>query len=152
MIAETFQTLALHIDRASRAYEEVITFSDALSAQSLDDFDKVKVIDSLIFRFIKIQDLMGNKLFREVLDALGEYQSSMSMLDVLDRLEKSKLLNSAEQWMDFRNLRNVLTHEYPDNRDEFLEGIRVALNIFSDIKQINEALFTYVKEKGLLKP
>ena len=48
---------------------------------------------------------MGNKLFREVLDALGEYQSSMSMLDVLDRLEKSKLLNSAEQWMDFRNIK-----------------------------------------------
>ncbi|VAW86170.1 hypothetical protein MNBD_GAMMA18-957 [hydrothermal vent metagenome] len=151
MIAETFQTLALHIDRANRAYDEVTTFSDTLSAQSLDDFDKVKVIDSFIFRFIKIQDLMGNKLFRELLDALGEYQSSMSMLDILDRLEKLKLLNSAEQWMDFRNLRNVLTHEYPDNRDELLEGIRVALNIFPDIKQINKILFTYAKEKGLLK-
>jgi len=94
----------------------------------------VKVIDSFIFRFIKIQDLMGNKLFKEVLEALGEYQVSMSMLDVLDRLEQLELLKSAELWMDYRNLRNVLTHEYPDNREEVIEGIQVALKVFHDIK------------------
>ncbi|MCF6218696.1 MAG: hypothetical protein L3J62_04715 [Gammaproteobacteria bacterium] len=152
MISETFQTLALHISRANRAHEEVVSFSNTLSAESLDDFDKVKVIDSFIFRFIKIQDLMGNKLFRELLDALGEYQPSMSMLDVLDRLEKLELLSSAEQWMDYRNLRNVLTHEYPDNREELLEGIHTALNVFADIKSLNETLFQYAKKKGLLDP
>ncbi|MDQ6976064.1 MAG: hypothetical protein Q9M22_05805 [Mariprofundaceae bacterium] len=66
MIEETFQTLRLHTDRANQAYNEVILFSDSLDIQALDDFDKVKVIDSFIFRFIKIQDLMGNKLFREI--------------------------------------------------------------------------------------
>jgi len=126
MIAETFQTLDLHIGRANQAYDEVILFAEGLDTQALDDFDKVKVIDSFIFRFIKIQDLMGNKLFKEVLEALGEYQVSMSMLDVLDRLEQLELLKSAELWMDYRNLRNILTHEYPDNREEVLEGIQVA--------------------------
>ncbi|OIO66269.1 MAG: hypothetical protein CO186_09590 [Zetaproteobacteria bacterium CG_4_9_14_3_um_filter_49_83] len=66
MIEETFQTLDLHISRADNAYQEVILFSEDMDVHALDDFDKVKVIDSFIFRFIKIQDLMGNKLFREV--------------------------------------------------------------------------------------
>jgi len=151
MISETFQTLDLHIDRANRAYDEVVHFADGLNAQVMDDFDKVKVIDSFIFRFIKIQDLMGNKLFKEILDALGEYQVSMSMLDVLDRLEQLELLHSAEQWMDYRNLRNLLTHEYPDNRDEVLEGIKVALKVFPEIKSIQSNMRVYVSHRGFIE-
>ncbi len=151
MMVETFQTLALHIHRAKQAYAEVISFSDDLNAAALDDFDKVKVIDSFIFRFIKIQDLMGNKLFREVLDALAEYESSMSMLDVLDKLEKLRLIPSAMQWMDYRNLRNVLTYEYPDNRDELIEGVQLALQVFQEILHIQESIYVYMDNKGLVK-
>jgi len=150
VIAETFQTLELHIGRANQAYQEVIVFAESLDAQALEDFDKVKVIDSFIFRFIKIQDLMGNKLFKEMLQVLGEYQVSMSMLDVLDRLEQLELLKSAELWMGYRNLRNVLTHEYPDNREEVLEGVQVALKVFHDMKCIQSDMQVYVKDRGLL--
>ncbi len=151
MMVETFQTLALHTQRANQAYAEVISFSDDLNAEALDDFDKVKVIDSFIFRFIKIQDLMGNKLFREVLNDLGEYESSMSMLDVLDKLEKLELIPSAMLWMDYRNLRNVLTHEYPDNRDELIEGVKLALHVFQEILHIQNSIYAYMDSKGRMK-
>ncbi len=150
MIAETFQTLELHTHRANQAYDEVMGFAALMDVETLNDFDKVKVIDSFIFRFIKIQDLMGNKLFKEILKALGEYQPSMSMLDVLDRLEQLELLDSVEQWMDYRNLRNVLTHEYPDNKEELLEGIQEALKVFHDIRNIHENMLKYAKGKGLM--
>ena len=152
MIVETLQALDLHIDRANKAHDEIIHFSDNLNVRMLDDFDKVKVIDSFIFRFIKIQDLMGNKLFREILGVLGEYQDSMSMLDVLDRLEQLELINRTEQWMNYRNLRNVLTHEYPDNREEVLEGIQIALKVFHEIKSIQGNIWKYVKDRGLIEP
>ena len=151
MMVETFQTLKLHIQRANQAYAEVISFSDDLNAEALDDFDKVKVIDSFIFRFILIQDLMGNKLFKEVLNALGEYEASMSMLDVLDKLEKLVLIPSAMQWMDYRNLRNVLTHEYPDNRDELIAGVKLALQVFQEMLRIQESMYVYMDCKGLMK-
>lgn len=151
MISETFQTLDLHIKRAKQAYAEVVCFAGDLNTQSLDDFDKVKVIDSFIFRFIKIQDLMGNKLFREVLVALAEYNSSMSLLDVLDRLEKLELLPDASQWIDYRNLRNILTHEYPDNRDELIEGVQLALQVFQKMLAIQENMYAYMNSKGLIK-
>lgn len=151
MISETLNTLALHMKRASQAHDEVKGFVEHLDEQILEDFEKVKVIDSFIFRFIKIQDLMGNKLFREVLDALGEYQSSMSMLDVLDKLEKLELLDSAEQWMSYRNLRNVLTHEYPDNRQELIEGIQYAMQEFHAIQTILHNIENYLQDKDLIQ-
>jgi len=151
MIVETFQTLNMHIQRANQAAAEVVTFSDELKAESLDDFDKVKVIDSFIFRFIKIQDLMGNKLFREILVALEEYESSMSMLDILDRLEKLALIPSAARWLDYRNLRNILTHEYPDNRGDLIEGLQMALQVFEEMQHISKAMFEYMNNKGLMK-
>ncbi len=114
---------------------------------TLDDFDRVKVIDSFIFRLIKIQDLMGNKLFPEILNTLGEYQSSMSMLDVLDRLEQLGLIDSAERWMDYRNLRNVLTHEYPDNKEALVEGIREALEVFCQMRGIYEEMRHYASNR-----
>jgi len=94
---------------------------------------------------------MGNKLFKELLSGLGEYDSSMSMLDVLDRLEKLKLIHSAERWLDYRNLRNILTHEYPDNRDDIIDGIRVALTAFGEIKLLLQELRTYIENKNLIK-
>lgn len=151
MIVETFQTLNMHIQRANQAAAEVATFSGELKAESLDDFDKVKVIDSFIFRFIKIQDLMGNKLFRELLVALEEYESSMSMLDILDRLEKLELIPSAARWLDYRNLRNILTHEYPDNRDDLIEGLQMALQVFEEMQHILKAMFEYMNNRGLMK-
>ncbi|OIO66270.1 MAG: hypothetical protein CO186_09595 [Zetaproteobacteria bacterium CG_4_9_14_3_um_filter_49_83] len=70
----------------------------------------------------------------------------MSMLDVLDRLEQLELLKSAELWMDYRKLRNVLTHEYPDNREEILEGIQVALKVFHEMKGVQSSMRKYVKK------
>ena len=55
----------------------------------------------------------------------------MSVLDILDRMEKLKLIESAEKWVDYRNLSNVLTHEYSDSKDELIEGIKVAYDVFA---------------------
>jgi len=113
MIAETVKTVQMLLARAGATRKELFSFLNALSAEDFSNQERVKTIDAFLFRFIKVEDLMGNKLFREVFDCLGEYDDSMSTLDVLDRMEKLKLIESADAWMDYRNLRNVLTHEYP---------------------------------------
>jgi len=64
MIAETFQTLELHTHRANQAYDEVMGFAALMDVETLNDFDKVKVIDSFIFRFIKIQEAL--KVFHDI--------------------------------------------------------------------------------------
>lgn len=150
MIAETVQTIELHLTRANTTHKELMRFVDTLSVADLSDDEKVKTIDAFLFRFIKIQDLIGNKLFRQVLDRIGEYQDSMSMLDVLDRMEKLGLIVSADQWMDYRNLRNVLAHEYPDNEDDIVEGIKTSIQVFVAMESCFRHVIAYMRERELI--
>ena len=94
--------------------------------------------------------MMGDKLFRLFLDEIGEYKDSMSLLDVLDKLEKLALVDDAMKWMEYRKLRNKLTHEYPSNEDEVIEGISIAIEVFSEIEEIFNNITKYAESKKLL--
>ncbi|MBC2713427.1 MAG: hypothetical protein HGJ94_21235 [Desulfosarcina sp.] len=133
-IADIFKVLDLHLNRADKAVEEISRIQ--LDKHAFDDFEVVKTIDTFIYRFSKIQDYMGEKLFPAVLDMLGEYKPSMSFKDIINKLERLEFIQSSRQWMDFREIRNTLTHEYPDNDNEIIEGIKLAVNAFTEIKNI----------------
>ena len=139
MLKDVLKKADLHIKRAEAAKSEIRQWGD-FSKDVFDDSEKVKTIDSFIYRFIKLQDLVGQKLFKSYLDEIGDYRDDMSFLDVLDRLEKLKVIKSADQWMGYRKLRNELTHEYPDNESEILEGIKIALDAFEKTVSIIEKL------------
>ncbi|MBN2657978.1 MAG: hypothetical protein JXR86_13035 [Spirochaetales bacterium] len=130
MLKDVLHTLELHIKRAESAKKEILEWGD-FSKDVFTDEQKIKTIDSFIFRYIKLQDLTGQKLFKLFLDEIGDFRDDMSLLDILDRLEKLEVVESSETWMGYRKLRNVLTHEYPDNEDEIVEGLKLALDAFN---------------------
>lgn len=147
-ISDVCNVLDLHFNRADRAAAEIIQIH--LNAQAFDNFESIKTIDTFIYRFSKIQDYMGEKLFPGVLYTLGEYKSSMSFRDILHKLERLEFIESARRWMDFREIRNALTHEYPDNNDEIIEGIKLSLNAYKEIKNIYDKIksqFTHSDEQ-----
>jgi hypothetical protein len=84
---------------------------------------EISLTDQLIYRFSKLQDTMGNKFFPLILQGLGEDISSMPFIDMLNRLEKLKILENHNEWLIFRETRNQVTHEYPFLREEFIEGL-----------------------------
>ncbi|MDA3898324.1 MAG: hypothetical protein PF482_19480 [Desulfobacteraceae bacterium] len=132
--SDIYKVLDLHFSRADKAADEISRIQ--LDAHTFDDFEAVKTIDTFIYRFSKIQDYMGEKLFPVVLDMLGEYKSSLSFMDILNKLERLEFIQSVRQWINFREIRNTLTHEYPDNEKEIIEGIKLAVNAYSEIKNI----------------
>lgn len=148
MINDVLEKVNLHKSRASMALDEIKEYGD-LDVDVFEDFEKVKTIDTFIYRFIKLQDMMGDKLFRLFLDAIGEYKDSMSLLDVLDKLEKLGIVKDAFKWMEYRKLRNKLTHEYPSNEDEVIDGIKIAMDAFTDIENIFDSIVNYIELKGL---
>lgn len=150
MINDTLEKINLHMSRAKLAKNEINGFKDKLDAEDFEDFEKVKTIDSFIYRFIKVQDMMGDKLFRVFLDKIGEYKDNMSLLDVLDKLEKLGLLVESTRWMQYRSLRNKLTHEYPSNEDEIIEGILLAIEAFDEIEEIYKNIENYIKDKNIV--
>jgi hypothetical protein len=148
MLKETIDAVNINIKRAKSDYDEIKSWDDLLPEYFEDD-GKRRVIDSFIFRFIKIQDLIGEKFFKEVLAYLGEYKRSMSFIDILDRLEKLELIDNADKWSNFRELRNSLSHEYPANEIEIIKDINAALTVFKEIYDIYLNIIKYLKERNV---
>lgn len=103
--------------------------------------DEIVHIDQMIYRFSKMQDSIGERLFKSVLVFLEEEIRNKPFLDVLNKLEQLEILSNKDDWLRLRKLRNELAHEY-SNEDE--ENTAVLNMLFGEIKTIN-SIFSGVK-------
>ena len=71
-------------------------------------------IDQMVYRFSKLQDTMGEKIFPSLLTLLGESVKNKPFIDRLNRLEELELLEM-QTWMHLRKVRNDISHEYSLN-------------------------------------
>jgi len=134
-LKQVCEELEIHFRRIDALLPEIKSYLP-FKESDFNDTEKIKTIDSFIYRFTKVQDRMGEKFFSLVLSELHEYKRSMALVDVLHRLEKLELIDSSDIWIEYRKLRNTLTHEYPDNEDEIIEAINLSIEAYSDMKRI----------------
>ncbi len=134
-LGQVKKELDIHFARVDAVLPELRSYLP-LKESDFQDIEKIKTIDFFIYRFTKIQDKMGEKFFPIILKELYEYKESMSLIDILHRLEKLELLESSDRWIEYRKLRNTLTHEYPDNEDEMIEAITLSLGVYDNLKEI----------------
>ena len=99
--------------------------------------EAVGYVDQYLFRFSKLQDALGKKLFRAILLLLEEDIENRPFIDILNRLEKLELIESREEWITLRTLRNELSHEYGDDPEEMSEII----NTIYDMKPVLESYY-----------
>ncbi|MHC4873698.1 MAG: hypothetical protein ACYTFY_17775 [Planctomycetota bacterium] len=147
MLNDIIETAKLHHSRANDNFSDIKVFAVDLGIFS--DKEKIKTIDAFIYRFIKLQDYMGSKLFRQLLVSIGEYADNMSLLDILDKMEKLDIITNSDKWLEYRITRNRLTHEYPDNQEEVIEDIKLSLQYFEEIGEILESVISYCVKKKL---
>jgi len=113
-----------------------------LAAEKIDapwfaEYENQRIVNSFLFNYIKIQDKIGGKLFRLVLQHWREDESdTMSMLDVLNRLEKLRIIENVEAWDKLREIRNAITHEYPEDIQIRIDNIHLALSGYLQLKVI----------------
>jgi hypothetical protein len=101
-----------------------------------DDYISVRIINSFLFNYSKIQDKIGAKLFRKFLYTINEIDNlDTTMIDVLNILEKLDVLQR-DDWERLREIRNSIAHEYPYNIQERVENIKLALDGYESLKQI----------------
>lgn len=86
--------------------------------------DLAERLDAFVSRFGRMQDTLGDKLIPSLLRLLAEKPGSA--LDNLNRAEKLGLLSSVVEWLDIRNLRNKLVHEYMVDAEEFAMALNQA--------------------------
>lgn len=88
----------------------VTPFTPVQVAELENDPDMAERVEAFVGRFGRLQDTLGDKLLPTLLSAMGERTSSM--IDNLDRAERLEIVQSANDWMVVRNLRNQMVHEY----------------------------------------
>ena len=107
--------------------------------------DDLSYLDQLIFRFSKLQDSMGNRLFPALLQKLGEDIEGKPFIDLLTKMEKLNLLENHKEWFTLRETRNLVTHEYPFFTPEIIDG----LNLLTKQAETLEKIWMNLKQIAL---
>lgn len=85
--------------------------------------------DMFVLRFSKLQDLMGTKLFKVFLEYIGHVVEPYTIIDCLHSLEKLDIIEDINNWQDLRQMRNHLSHDYPDSPELTAQYLNQAYNL-----------------------
>jgi len=108
----------------------------------LDDVEQnqelAEKLDAFASRFCRLQDTLGDKLLpaylRVQLEPLG------TALDNLNRAEKLGLIPSVADWVEARNLRNNLVHEYTEAVEILRQSIIRAIELVPMLEVVSDRL------------
>jgi len=125
-----------HLSRLDIAFEQLKTkYSFPLDQNSyekiINNIQDLAFSDQIIYRFSKLQDVIGAKLFKSLLLYQGE-NIDKPFLDILNSLEKIDIVN-VEEWFEIRDLRNEIAHDYEDNNN-------IAIDILNTIYELKDEL------------
>jgi predicted nucleotidyltransferase len=143
-IKKYFNECDKHIQRINEAYVD-IKDSLPLSSQTYQNLTKEQVqdIDQYLFRFAKLQDVMGDKVFRTIIQEIEGNSKMIPFIDVLNLLEKLDFINSSKEWLQLRVIRNDISHQYDDEPEAMSQAVN---NIFNKRSIILE-IYTHLKNK-----
>jgi len=139
-----------HLQRIEEAYSDIEKSLPLLAHKYIHlTKDEVQAIDQYLFRFAKLQDTLGDKIFKLL---VAQYESSSEVLpyiDILNKLEKIGFIDNAKEWNNLRKIRNEISHQYDNEPEEMSQAINSILGQKDVIKEIY--LKIKLKYKNLLK-
>ena len=133
-----FTEIDAHIELIHEALDvlrEKLPIKEYKNLNSLEKF----ALNTLIFRFSKLQDLLGSKVFRSYLEFSGFETSEKSFFDILKEIEKEGIVD-IDTWDELRKLRNQIAHEYPEEEDDAIESINLFIERSQELIDIADRL------------
>jgi len=118
--------------------------------KSLDENDEdSEMLDAFVSRYSRLQDTLGDKLLPILLRA--SLEKTGTQLDNLLRAEKLGWIESTESWVELRELRNRLVHEYMATADGLLEALQQALQNVPILIETQRRMAEYAQQYVLGK-
>jgi hypothetical protein len=150
---ELYERLQREFERCER---HILRINEALSGLRVEipiseaDYvsftpEQVRCVDQFIFRFSKLQDALGAKVFRYVLEYLDEDISALPMRDILNRMERYGIIPDVNEWSYIRELRNEISHDYPLAEHDVLDALN---ELFTKVPLLFDI---YRKVKGMVE-
>jgi len=147
-LEESLQLCRIHIERMGFAWDQVkkhFPINTTKYHQLLPE--ELSFIDQLIFRFSKLQDTMGVRLFPSLLSYLGEDIQGKPFIDQLTKLEELSVIPSSNEWLLLRETRNIVIHEYPFNAEEVIDGLNLLSKHYILLINIWNQVESYIKNR-----
>ena len=140
--------LRKHWDAFEAYYRLIIEMLETENLLTAEKFSRLEPRDQALFdayikRFASIQDYMGAKIFPLLVEMSGIGVSKMS--EVLYLMEREEVIDSVATWIELREVRNALEHDYPDELAEALEDLKYCIDSFGRIECYVEAVDRFAK-------
>lgn len=103
-------------------------------------------VEAFVGRFGRLQDTIGDKLLPTLLVALGE--TPAAAIDNLNRAERLGLLDSVEEWMTMRQLRNQMVHEYVEDLTVLTSALQTGHDFVPAIIAVANKLLAEIERRG----
>lgn len=143
-----YQVSKIHWERMRYAYRKIEPFFPLNTERyATIDNDTLSYFDQFVYRFSKLQDSLGAKLFKSILDSLGEETRGVPFIDILSRLEALGILDSADEWLLLREIRNNLAHEYSLDKQEIADGLNLLYEHYGILSNIWNKTEGYILKK-----
>ena len=146
------------IDNLNESYKHLLRLENAFEALKrnytfpinienfkviLENIEHLAYSDQIIYRFSKLQDCMGAKLFKSVLLYEGE-NVNKPFLDILNQLEIIDIIN-VDEWFEIRDLRNEIAQIYEDNDEIAINILNTIYKLKTDLKETLDSISQLVR-------
>lgn len=134
-----------HVEKLNDAKEYLLK-DMPLTLEEYLKIDKIQssFIDQLNFRFTKLQDTIGESILKGILIVSQEDVKKMTFLDILNRLEGLEIIDKNE-WINLREVRNEIAHEYSFNQDEVVDSINLIYDKSDELIVVYKRLCQFIK-------
>ncbi len=145
-LASAMRECDTHLERIARSRKLLAAFFPLEPARvgSLSE-EQVEHVDQFIFRFAKLQDAIGTRLYPALRALLDDDDSPLPFLDVLAKLEKYGIVPDSQIWQFFRNLRNNFAHDYPEKHELTAAGLNTLYARWQDFEEL------YLRARGYIE-
>lgn len=150
--------LSARLEKLEKNFEAIRSYKlliDALSAKK-DIFngsvfvtlvpEEKALFDAYLKRFASIQDFLGSKIFPLLLEISGIVNSKMS--EVLIQMEKEEIIDNLDSWIELREKRNNLEHDYPDDLEDALRDLRFCVDSLSRLESYYARVIAFTRRYG----
>jgi hypothetical protein len=118
-----------------------------LAKQLNSNQELAEQLEAFVSRFCRLQDTLGDKLLPAWLDILEE--KTNIAIENLDKAEKIGVLPSVELWLELRQLRNQMIHEYIEDVNLLVDALQTAYDSLDFLISVAEAINIDLKGRGL---
>ena len=143
-LARIVEREAKHLTTTDKRLFQNPFSTDTIAALETNE-DLAERVEAFIGRFGRLQDTLGDKLLPALLARLGDRPASL--IDNLDRAERLGWIENTNRWIEIRDLRNKMVHEYMEDPAILADALNSGHHFVTDLIDTASQMTAEVKSR-----